>query len=223
MTSRLARLIGIEKTIRTGSFPGVSDLCDMFEIQPRTLFQDIKELRQKLGCQIKFSRIRQGYYSDNPQHQLPSLSLTDEELFVLIMAAELLAQVSSSSITNTIQEAITKIVTKSGLSIQQDLDSIKSVVHVTAPSLQEVSLSKLHSLYSACINSRLITIRTDSDQSGNEEEIIEPHYLLNATSRWFLVGFSRKTLRWRYQEIDAIVGYEITELPFEKRSDQVPF
>lgn len=222
MASRLERLIGIEKVIRTGHYPGVSDLCHMFEIQPRTLFQDIKELRENVGCQIKFDRTKQGYYSTNPQHQLPSFSLTEDEMFVLIVATELFSQVSGTSISTQLKTAISKIAQENAPGWKEQVDSIKSVIRSTAPKIHEVGLNKLRTICSACLSANLILIGPDGkEQMSSTSEIVEPHYLEHALSRWFLVGFSRNNKRMFHRALDSITVYETMETSFERRTDLI--
>ncbi|MBY0356728.1 MAG: hypothetical protein K2W82_01900 [Candidatus Obscuribacterales bacterium] len=215
MASRLERLIGIEKIIRTGQFPSVSDLCGMFEIQPRTLFQDIKELRENIGCQIKFDRARQGYYSTNPQHALPAFSLTEDELFVLALAARLLSQTSDASIATQLQAALTKIIQNSHIHWHDQLIKIANIIQISNTLNSNAELSKLRSICEACIKSQVIVINTDSGAA----EHVEPYYLEYALSRWFLIGYARSSKQIFHRDLDSITSYATTEINFERRQD----
>ena len=58
MTSKLERLITMEDEIRRGRFPNVEKFCEMFEVQARTVYDDIRELKERCGLDIEFDRFK---------------------------------------------------------------------------------------------------------------------------------------------------------------------
>lgn len=50
--SRLERLIAMEDEIRRGWYPNVEKFCDMFEVKPRTVYADIRELKERVGLEL---------------------------------------------------------------------------------------------------------------------------------------------------------------------------
>lgn len=91
MASRLERLVSIDAYIRAGKYPSVQKLCEMFEVQPRTIYQDLRELREMFGLDIQYDRERNGYYNAAPSRQLPPLAMTYEEALLITLAIEMLA------------------------------------------------------------------------------------------------------------------------------------
>ncbi|MGH9549086.1 MAG: hypothetical protein ACRD3W_06925, partial [Terriglobales bacterium] len=83
MPTRLERLIGIQSEIDRGRYPDVQKLCSMFEIQPRTLHDDIRLIREMLGLEIIYDRFHNGYKNANPTKKLPMFDLTVGEVFAL--------------------------------------------------------------------------------------------------------------------------------------------
>ena len=76
MPTRLERLVAIRHEIDSGRYPDVQKLCEMFEIQPRTLHQDLRMMREMMGMKIKHDRFRNGYYNEDPSKKLPTFDLT---------------------------------------------------------------------------------------------------------------------------------------------------
>ena len=83
MPTRLERLIAIDCEIRSGRFPNVADLCQLFSVKPRTVYDDIKVLRERLGFDIRFDRLRNGYFNACPSRCLPAFELSQTEAVLL--------------------------------------------------------------------------------------------------------------------------------------------
>ena len=90
MVTRLQRLISIEREIRCGRYPSVTDFCSMFCVKPRTVYNDIRILRDELGSGIQFDRLRKGYYNPLPEQKIPLFELTRDEVRLLACALQLL-------------------------------------------------------------------------------------------------------------------------------------
>lgn len=91
MSTRLQRLIAIEREIRRGRYPSVERLCDLFSVKRRTIYDDIKILKEGLGLRIHFDRLKNGYYNADPLKQLPTFELTLTEVGLLACALRMFA------------------------------------------------------------------------------------------------------------------------------------
>jgi hypothetical protein len=60
MPTRLERLVCIKQEIDRGGYPDVQKLCAMFEIQPRTLHEDIRMMREMMGLEIRHDKYHNG-------------------------------------------------------------------------------------------------------------------------------------------------------------------
>jgi len=111
MPSRLERLIRIEQQINQLRYPGVETLCEMFAVKPRTLFEDIRLLKQHMGLAIQFDRNRGGYFNADPNKRLPAFDLTCDELSAVFLAAELLVVCKKGS-KQVVESALSKIINR---------------------------------------------------------------------------------------------------------------
>lgn len=87
MASRLERLVKIDAYIRLGTYPSVERLSELFEVKPRTIFQDLRELKEMFGLDIRFEHTRNGYYNANPRKTLPPLAISYEEALLLSLSS----------------------------------------------------------------------------------------------------------------------------------------
>ncbi len=115
MASRLERLVSIDAHIRAANFPSVEKLCHLFEVQPRTIYQDLRELREMFGLDIRFDRHRNGYYNANPSKQLPPLAMTYEEALLITLAINMLASSLGASFRGALARTVDMLVTNDEL------------------------------------------------------------------------------------------------------------
>lgn len=144
MPSRLERLILLDQELRRAYYPSVERLCNLFEVQPRTLYQDIKDLREKLGLDIRFDRARGGYYNADPEKKLPAFSLTDLELFSLFLGAVLVRAELDTAGQRIVEQAIRKLCAASPLRYMQDADHLFNGTAVLNGSAMRFDLRHLH-------------------------------------------------------------------------------
>ena len=90
MPSRLHRLIRIIRIVRRKGFPGVQDLCFALKVKERTLFNDLKELKDELGVHVQFDKVRRGYWIEKDDLELTFFSLSADTALHLLVAIELL-------------------------------------------------------------------------------------------------------------------------------------
>lgn len=64
MSSRLRRIVYLAEMLRKGFRRDVSEICRRLEIAPRTLFQDIRFIREELEIDVKYDRANRYYYSN---------------------------------------------------------------------------------------------------------------------------------------------------------------
>jgi predicted DNA-binding transcriptional regulator YafY len=83
MATRLERLVMMDSLLRRNRRLTLDDLCNKFEVKPRTIFQDLKIMKENLGLDIQYDRTNKTYYNANPQKALPRFDLTIEELNTL--------------------------------------------------------------------------------------------------------------------------------------------
>lgn len=111
MASRLERLIRIEQQINQQRYPGVETLCRMFSVKPRTIFDDIRLLKQGMGLNIQFDRNRNGYYNAEPGNRLPLFDLTVDEMYALLVGCEILMELRTLP-EDVVESALCKIVSR---------------------------------------------------------------------------------------------------------------
>lgn len=185
MSSRLERLILLDQELRRGLYPSVERLCRLLEVQPRTLFQDLKDLRERLGLDIVFDRTRGGYYNANPEKKLPTFSLTEQELFAVILGAVLIRAEFDQVGQDVVGSAILKLCAASTAEFAGTPELIFERVTCSGRPAQVASdFTLLHKLFVAACTNRQIAITID----GADEVVTALRLSRNEESGWCVLA-----------------------------------
>ncbi len=218
MTSRLDRLIAIDRQIRRGEFPGVRDLCNIFEVAPRTIFQDIKELRENLGLDIRFDKIRNGYFNAVPGKKLPNFALTEEEALLLVVAEEMLWRYAGPSFQGALHSAIHKICDNPSARLGLKPDKVEKLVHFLSDSTCQISCKLFLNLYFACSSRQLVEI-VHGNRSLCEPCIcqVEPYSIVHSKDSWHILSFNRTNDLFCRVPLAEIEQWRVLDEHFEQR------
>lgn len=189
MTSRLERLLKLDLAIRKGDFPNVETLCRLVEVQPRTLYQDLRELRENLGCDVRFDRVRSGYFNGSPDKKLPTFALTNEELLVIAVAAELFSQTGGEAVAQILESAMTKILDGYQQKIPIAPESLRNWIRTEGHRQQVLNPMKLVGILEALNHEKLLKLSV-VDGKDRVSDVVKPYCLMILDSQWEIVGYS---------------------------------
>ena len=82
------RLVELDRHIRAGNYPNCLTFSVKWEVAQKTIQRDIEYLRDGLGAPIDYDRDRKGYYYTDTNWFLPALSVTEGDLFYLLLASK---------------------------------------------------------------------------------------------------------------------------------------
>lgn len=86
------RLTELAALLQHGRHPNCTRLAAEWEVSRKTLQRDMDFLRDRLGAPIAYDPVKRGYYLTEPTWRLPTLDLTEGELFQLAVASRLAQQ-----------------------------------------------------------------------------------------------------------------------------------
>jgi predicted DNA-binding transcriptional regulator YafY len=108
MSRHLERLLRIDELLRSGQRSTAKSLAQSLEVSERTIGSDIAFLQNRYSAPIEWSRAN-GYYYTDLEWRLPSITLTQGELFALILGARMLETYAGSTYAEDLQSAITRL------------------------------------------------------------------------------------------------------------------
>ena len=218
MPSRLERLIKIEDLIRKGCYPGVERLCELFEVQPRTVYEDIRELKDRMHLDIRFDRFRSGYYNADPKKKLPDFDLTEGEILAITLGKDMLSQYTGTTFEPTLRGALEKIAERLPERVKINIADLQSMVTFKSAAGAPISWKMFMDLNRAC-EQRQVVILTYYAASKDEitERQIDPYRLLENRCSWYLVAYCHSRRDFRLFALHRIKQYQMTNTKFEPK------
>lgn len=105
MSRHLERLLKLDELLRSGTRQTQSSLAEATEVSDRTIRSDLDFLRDRYHAPLKYQTDKGWHYSD-PDWRLPSISLSQGELFALTLGARMLESYSGSAYVDQLRTAI---------------------------------------------------------------------------------------------------------------------
>ena len=218
MPNRLERLISLEQEISRGGYPDVKKLCDQFEIQPRTLYDDIRLLRETMGLDIQYDRFNNGYRNANPGKRLPQFELTVGEVLALTLGKDMLCNYSGTVFEPILQGALEKIYERLPDKVRVDLDELKAAVEFNYYPAVHFSKQIFLDLQRAVRKNFVTSIAYLSAHDGvRTERVVEPERLICHRGTWYMVAWCRLRNDRRLFALHRIQSHEISGEQFEAR------
>lgn len=212
----LERLLEVDRLIRNKERHTTPSIAATLEVSERTIRSDLAFLRDRFHAPLKYSS-KLGHHYTEPEWRLPSIPLTQGELFALTVGAKMLEAYAGTPYETQLNSAIARL-----------SERLPEVTWVNVRQLAEEHImfgggaqSYLdpeiwHKLEEACSSHRtvLMTYYTASRDSECERKL-DP-YLLHVYrgTNPYLIGYCHKRQDFRWFRIDRIRKLEILQQKF---------
>lgn len=210
MASRLHRLLILTNRLRKGDYPSVEVLCQSLEIAPRTLFDDIRELRERAGQDIRFDRSRNGYHCVDGMKPLPEFGLTLEEFVLLVLGGKLLCEYGGNSFEPAVHNALDKVSARLSLSDPSLVGLVERAVQCVASADSSVSCALVTDVLLACRSNHTLALSWQSTQDdARASSTLEPLQLIHSASGWELVAHCRSAKTQVRLPLRTVTGHRV--------------
>ena len=193
-TERLLRLLSLLQSRR--DWPGTV-LADRLEISDRTVRRDVDRLRE-LGYSIHATMGPDGGYRLEAGSELPPLLFDDDQVIALAIALQS-ATATGAGIEEGALRALTTVRQVMPSRLRHRLDAMRfATVGSTGPS---ASTDVLLALSVAVRAADVLRFDYGDDDARRR---VEPHHLVTAQGRWYLVAWDLDRHDWRIFRADRI-------------------
>src|SRR4051812_35301628 len=200
-SSRLLTLLSLLQGRR--DWPG-SELADRLEVSGRTIRRDVERLRT-LGYPVESMTGPAGGYQLRAGAAMPPLLLDDEEAIAIAVSLRTAAGGSVSGIEETAVRALVKLEQVLPAHLRRRVQALGSATQtLQVYGGPQVDPQCLTALAAAVRDHERVRFNyTARDQAGTRREA-EPHSLVNAGRRWYLVAWDCGRSDWRTFRVDRI-------------------
>lgn len=224
MSRHLERLLQIDSLLRTGKRNTADSLAEALEISERTVRNDLAFLRDRFNAPLEFNRCRGHYYTDS-EWRLPSISLSQGELFALTLGARLLQTYAGSAYEVELRSSIARLSERLPEQTWVDLQQLADE-RIIFRAGAEINLNSevWSQLVEACRTSKKVQMRYYTASRNTEtDRVLDPYLLHIYRTNPYVIGFchKRQAIRWfrvdRIQELQVLKEKFVRDPNFDAR------
>jgi predicted DNA-binding transcriptional regulator YafY len=219
-SSRLLTLLSLLQGRR--DWPGL-ELADRLEVSPRTIRRDVERLRT-LGYPVESMTGPAGGYQLRAGTAMPPLLLDDDEAIAIAVALRTAAGSSVAGVEETAVRALVKLEQVLPAQLRRRVQALQRAtqtlqVYGSGPTVDPQCLTTLAAAVRD--HERVRFNYTARDKAPSKREA-EPHSLVNAGRRWYLVAWDCGRTDWRTYRVDRIERVAPTGARFVPRTLPAP-
>jgi predicted DNA-binding transcriptional regulator YafY len=206
MSRHLERLLEIDALLRSNTRQTADSLAQALEVSERTIRNDLAFLRDRYGAPLEFSKARGFYYSD-PEWRLPTITLTQGELFALTLGARMLEAYAGSAYATDLRSAISRIAERlpeqSWVDLQQVADER---ILFRSGAVIDLDAEIWHGLETACRTHKTVQmIYYTASRDSTSERKLDPYVLhIYRGTNPYVIGFCHRRQEIRWFRVDRI-------------------
>lgn len=212
---RTTRIIQIDKKLRGGAYVKMDDLTFEFGVDKRTIERDFERLRDEMGAPLEYDHSRKMYHYTDPTFSIPSVLLTEGELFTVSTVLPLMEQYKNTPLENSFRNIMEKIV-----SFLPDEVSVNSsflnhdIIYISDP-LPKIDEDIFNSIFEAIKSRRVITFDYKSATSKiYKTRTFDSYQALCKRGNWYVIGFDHEAKDVRTYALVRIKNTEFKEETF---------
>ena len=169
--SQRAHLVTIAGWLENRKCPGRRGIAERLEISTRTVSRIIDCLRDRMGAPVAYDRENDRYYLTETSWFLPQVSLTEGELFALLIARQSVAQYQGTPVEKTLETIFNKIAgeLREHISIHADYSN-RGVLSFAPSPVLPIRPEIWNTLLEATRSRKTVQIEYHSLRSGRKDQ-----------------------------------------------------
>ncbi|MFC9999411.1 helix-turn-helix transcriptional regulator [Nocardia sp. NPDC127526] len=206
-SGRLLQLLSLLQSPR--EWTGI-ELAERLRVTPRTIRRDIERLRE-LGYPVHATQGNIGGYRLAAGTAMPPLVLDDEEAVAIAIGLRTATTATITGIEDAALRALAKLEQVLPSRLRHRLSDVSDadVLPVPGPPIAPETLAALAAACRAREKVRFTYTKAGEDVS---KRFVEPHRLIAAGARWYLIAFDSDRGDWRTFRLDRIDAVHRTGL-----------
>jgi predicted DNA-binding transcriptional regulator YafY len=201
-TGRALQLLSLLQTHRWWSG---AELAERLEVTGRSVRRDVDRLRE-LGYPVDATSGRHGGYRLATGAHLPPLVLDDDEAVAVAVGLRYAAEAAISGMDEASLRALTTIEQLLPHRLRRRVSALHSSVTSTRWPTEDdvVDPEALSVLAAACRDRENVRLDYRRGDGASTRRLVEPHQLVTAGRRWYLVAWDQGRDDWRTFRLDRL-------------------
>lgn len=211
--SRMLRLLSLLQTHRHWSG---TELAERLAVSTRTIRRDVDRLRD-LGYPVAAVPGVDGGYRLEAGTELPPLLLDDEEAVAIAVGLRTAAGGTVAGIEETSVRALAKLEQVLPARLRRRVNALHTYLVPLPATSATVDPELLAVITQACRDQERLRFRYRTHDGTTSRRMTEPHRLVSAGRRWYLVAWDADREDWRTFRVDRMDDAQHTGLRFAER------
>lgn len=200
-TGRALQLLSLLQTHR---WRRSAELAERLEITERTVRRDVDRLRD-LGYPVDATSGKYGGYRLAAGAHLPPLVLDDDEAVAVAVGLRYAAEAAIGGMEETSLRALTKIEQLLPHRLRRRVSALRSSITPMRWAADDiVDPEALSVLAAACRDHEEVRFDYRRSDGENSRRLVQPHRLVTAGRRWYLVAWDHHRRDWRTFRLDRL-------------------
>lgn len=206
----------LDQQIRAGAAPNCTKLADELEVSRRTILRDIEFMKDDLGAPLDYDPKKRGYVYTEPNWVMPSLRITEGELFTLMIAEKALEAYSGTPWASRLRKVFGRMVAALPDRIEVAPQEFLSRVSFDMGGTAEVDPAVLESIAKA-VGQNLAVDFSYCPLWAAESRVyrVDPYMLRRMQGAWYLVGRDHRSGNIPLFHLTRMSKVSLTELAFD--------
>ena len=216
MSDPTARVLQLLSLLQTHKFWPGEELAERLSVSPRTVRRDVDRLRE-LGYPVDATPGVAGGYRLAAGAHMPPLVLDDEEAVAIAVGLRAAAGAAVVGIEDTSLRALAKLEQVLPNRLRRRVNAVHSNVVAMrwGSGGPTVDAEALAVLAQACRDHEQVRFDYTRRDGAEERRLVEPHQLVSAGRRWYLVGWDVRRSDWRTFRVDRLQDPQLAGVRFE--------
>jgi len=221
MSGPTGRALALLSLLQTHRFWSGAELADRLEVSERTLRRDVDRLRS-FGYPVDATTGKAGGYRLAAGAHLPPLLLDDDEAVAISVGLRSAAMATIDGMGDTSARALAKLEQVLPDRLRRRVRAVHSSITPvrwgeqgsTGPTVDPEALAVLGE---ACRDDVEVRFEYRSREGEETSRLVEPHQLVTAGRRWYLVAFDVRRDDWRSFRVDRLTEPRLAGRRFAPR------
>lgn len=216
----LERMMRIHDAIQSGKFPNTSQLARDLEVSVKSVQRDIEFMRERMNFPIEYDQNRWGYYYTKDVGSFPAFTVTEGELFAVLVAEKAMNQYRGTNLEKPLMSAFKKLAASLPETISLHMADWEQTISFRSSAEPISNLEVFDQLARAAAEGRQLALQyRKPGGAAAEPRAVDPYHLANVNGDWFLFAYCHLRKDIRTFVPSRILSVEPTGRRFQRPKD----
>lgn len=186
----LQRMLQIHRAIASGGFPNATRLARELEVSTKSIQRDLEFMRDRLELPLAYDERRYGYYYTQPVSDFPMITITEGELFALVVAEKAVQQYRGTNFEKPLLSALHKLAQALPDTVSLHLADWDRTISFRTSAEPLLNLETFDALARATARHHQLELEyRKPGRTAPERRLVDPYHLANINGEWYLFAY----------------------------------